>query len=136
MSTKSNKATVTKFFIEVINKKNLDLIGVIFSQNYLSHGMDGKEYYGMKDSIDFFKYLFEGFPDIQYAIDHIIEEQDLVAVSLTAMGTHQGEFLGYPPSFKRVRYKEMYFFRVLNDQIIERWGMQDVAGIKEQISKQ
>jgi hypothetical protein len=35
MGIKSNKAIVSKFFIEVINNKNLHHIYVICSQNYL-----------------------------------------------------------------------------------------------------
>lgn len=138
MSTKSNKDVAIKYFNEVVNHKNLDLISAIFSQDYLSHGMDGKDVHSIQDNslISFLKYFFRAFPDIQYTIDHIIAEEDIVAIDLTATGTQRDEFLGHAASLKRIRFKEMYFFRILKNRIVEGWGLPDVAAIKRQISSQ
>jgi len=138
MSTNSNKEIVSKYFNKVVNDKNLNLITTIFSQDYLSHGMDGKDVHSIQDSslISFLTYFFKAFPDIHYTIDHIIAEEDIVALDLTATGTQKDEFLGHPASLKRIRFKEMYFFRILNNKIVEGWGLPDVAGIKRQISRQ
>ena len=138
MTTRSNKEIASKYFNDVVNDKKLNLIKDIFSQNYVSHGMDGKEVHSIQDSslISFLTYFLKAFPDIHYTIDHMIAEEDIVALDLTATGTQKDEFLGYPASLKRIRYKEMYFFRISNNKIVEGWGLPDVAGIKEQISKQ
>lgn len=127
----------SKYFNEVVNDKKLNHINDIFSQNYVSHLMDGKEAHSIQDGslITFLSYLLKAFPDIRYTIDHIVAEEDIVALDLTATGTQKDEFLGYPASLKRIRYKEMYFFRISNNKIVEGWGLPDVAGIKQQISK-
>jgi predicted ester cyclase len=77
--------------------------------------------------------LFKAFPDLYYTIDNIIAENDMVALSLTAKGTHKGEFLGYRATDKRIVFKEMFFFRISNKRILEGWGIVDVDGVKRQI---
>jgi predicted ester cyclase len=83
----------------------------------------------------FLKYLFKAFPDIHYTIENIVAENDLVTLSLTATATHKDEFLGYPASDNKIAFKEMFFFRISNKEIVEGWGVVDIDGIKEQISK-
>ena len=108
-----------------------------FSPVYTFHGMDGKETRSIPDSslVPFLKYLFKAFPDIHYTIENIVAENDLVTLSLTATATHKDEFLGYPASDNKIAFKEMFFFRISNKKIVEGWGVVDIDGIKEQISK-
>ena len=138
MTSESNKELVSRYFGEVINGKMLNLIEDIFSNAYISHRMDGKQVHSVQDGslISFLTYFFSAFPDIHYEINNIIQEEDIVALNLTATGTHNGEFLGYAASQKKIQFKEMYFFRISNDRIVEGWGLPDVNGIREQISNQ
>jgi steroid delta-isomerase-like uncharacterized protein len=133
----ANKEIAVKYFNEVVNGKKLNLISDIFSRDYVSHGMSGSSTQAIMDSslVSFLNYFFKAVPDIHYTIDNIIAEGDMVAVNLTATGTQSGKFLGFPASQKRINFKEMYFFRISNNKITEGWGVTDIAGIKEQLSK-
>jgi predicted ester cyclase len=59
----------------------------------------------------------------------------MVAVNSTVTGTGKGEFFGLPASQKKVYFKQMFFFRLENNNIKEEWEVVDVAGIKEQLSR-
>jgi steroid delta-isomerase-like uncharacterized protein len=134
---KANKKTIKAYFDEVINTQKLNRMGEFFSQAYIWHQMDGKDIRRSEDSshVAMLKFIFMAIPDIHYAIDQIIGEEDMIAVNATVTGTAKGEFFGYPGSQKKVRFKHMFFFRLANNKITEEWEVVDVAGIKEQLSK-
>jgi predicted ester cyclase len=135
---KSNKEIAISYINEVVNNRKTNLIGEIFSPTYVFHEMNGKESYSISDSslVSFLNYLFKAFPDLHYTIESAIAEDDLVALSLTASGTHEDEFRGYKASFNKVVFKEMFFFRLSNKEIVEGWGVVDVDGVMKQIAKQ
>ena len=39
-----------------------------------------------------------GFPDIQWTLEEMIAEDDMVAARFTMRGTHRGTFFGVPPT--------------------------------------
>jgi predicted ester cyclase len=43
---------------------------------------------------------------------------------------------GFPASQKKVRFKQMFFFRLKNNKITEEWEVVDVDGLKAQLAKQ
>jgi len=116
----------------------MNIIPEIYSSEYVFNGMDGIERHTIQDNslISFLNYLFKAFPDLHYSIDNTVAEADIVALNLTGKGTHKDEFLGYPASNKKIVFKEMFFFRILNGKIIEGWGVVDMDGVKTQITKQ
>jgi len=60
----------------------------------------------------------------------------MVALNTTATGTAKGEMFGLPAGQKKVRYKQMFFFRLKYSKITEQWEVVDVEGIKAQLAKQ
>ena len=137
VDTRSNKAVAISYINTVVNNRKLNLVNDIFAPEYVFHGMNGKDSHSMTDSslISFLTYLFKAFPDLQYTIDNAIAENDLVALNLTATGTHKNEFLGYPASNNKVVFKEMFFFKFSKMKIVDGWGVVDIDGVKSQISK-
>ncbi len=134
---KSNKEVAISYINEVVNNRKINLIGEFFSPAYVFHGMDGKDTHNIADSslVSFLKYLFKAFPDLHYDIENVIAENSMVALNLSATGTHKEEFLGYKASDNKVVFKEMFFFRLSNKKIVEGWGVVDVDGLTKQISK-
>lgn len=74
-----------------------------------------------------------GFPDIQWALDELIIDEDKVAARFTMTGTHQGAFLGIPPTGKPIRVKAINIYHFSNGQIIEEYGQPDLLGLMQQI---
>jgi steroid delta-isomerase-like uncharacterized protein len=122
---------------EAVNKKRLDLLPQIFSDNYVFHEMNGTNTYKMKNNSlkSFLQMLFTAFPDLHYTIDNIVKENDKIAIGCTATGTNKGNFFGQPATGNKVIYKEMFIYRVETGKIVEGWGVVDLAGVKDQLSK-
>jgi predicted ester cyclase len=56
-----------------------------------------------------------------------------VVYRFTASGTHQGEFMGIPPTEKRVTIMEIRIYRIIGGKIVECWGLFDQMGLMQQL---
>lgn len=74
-----------------------------------------------------------GFPDIQWTLEEMISEGDKVAARFIMRGTHNGVFLGVPPTGKTIEVQAMNFYNLANNQIIGEFGQPDLLGILKQI---
>jgi predicted ester cyclase len=63
----------------------------------------------------------------------VIAEGDKVVGRNTVTGTHQGEYLGLPPTGKSVTYDEIFIFRFAGGRIVETWGVVDVLSQMRQL---
>jgi len=134
----TNKKIVTRYFDEAINRQKLNRMEEFFSPDYLWHQMNGKDVHSSQDSshISALRSLFTAIPDVHYAIDQVIAEGDMVALNTTATGTAKSEMFGLPTGQKKVRVKQMFFFRLKDNKITEEWEVVDVDGLMAQLKKQ
>ena len=75
----------------------------------------------------------KGLPDLKVAIQATLAQDDLVAASFAYEGTHQGLYYGVPPTGKRVFFTSCDILRLADGQIVEHWGMGDIAGVVAQL---
>jgi steroid delta-isomerase-like uncharacterized protein len=80
-----------------------------------------------------FARLHRAFPDLQVTVEDLIEEGDKVAGRNTLTGTHQGEYMGVPPTGKFITYNEIIILRFVNGRIAETWGVVDVFSQMKQL---
>ena len=134
----ANKKTITKYFDEVINTQKLNRMGEFFSLDYIWHQMNGTDVRSSQDSshVSMLRFIYTAIPDIHYTIDNAVVEGDMVAVNSTVTGTAKSEMFGLPTAQKKVRFKQMFFFRLKNNKITEEWEIVDVDGLKAQLAKQ
>jgi steroid delta-isomerase-like uncharacterized protein len=73
------------------------------------------------------------FPDWCSTKEELIAEGDQVAERWTGRGTHQGEFLGIPPTGKQVAVPGVVFYRIRDGRIIEFRGSFDMLSMLQQL---
>jgi len=131
------KKIVTRYFDEVINSKKLYRMGEFFSSDYIWHQMNGIDIRSGQDSshISMLRWLFTAIPDAYYTIEHITAEGDMVALNTTATGTAKSEMFGLPVAQKKILFKQMFFFRLVNHKITEEWEVVDVDGMMAQLKQ-
>ncbi len=88
---------------------------------------------GPKGYLMIISMMRSGFPDIQWALEEMISEEDKVAARFIMRGTHKGAFFGIPPTGKQIAVQAMNFYRLADDQIIEEHGQPDMLGLLKQI---
>jgi steroid delta-isomerase-like uncharacterized protein len=73
------------------------------------------------------------FGDGDMQITDVIAEGDRVVLRWRFSATHQGEFLGIPPSGKRLTWTGITVNRIVNGKIAEEEGEEDMAGLFRQL---
>lgn len=73
------------------------------------------------------------FPDLAITSGLFLSEGDLVAVHITARGTHRGFFQGVPPTGRAWAAGCTAVYRVRNRRIVDAWVNWDLLAILEQI---
>ncbi len=80
-----------------------------------------------------FSRLHHAFPDLHVAVEELIAEGDKVVSRNTVTGTHQGSYMGLPPTGKSILYNEIFIFRLAGGRIAETWGVVDVLAQLRQL---
>jgi steroid delta-isomerase-like uncharacterized protein len=118
MSTEENKATVRRFYDEVITQKNLAVLDELLGTSYVSHDLPSDPA-ALKRFIGGFH---AAFPDGRVTIEQMIAEGDTVALRATYHGTQTGQFQDIPPTGKTVTVPAMDMYRLVDGKIVEHWG--------------
>ena len=77
--------------------------------------------------------LHRAFPDLHITVEDLIEEGDKVVSRQSVAGTHQGEYMGIPPTGKSITYKEIFIVRFAGARIAQTWGIVDVFSQMQQL---
>jgi steroid delta-isomerase-like uncharacterized protein len=134
MSVTDNK-TIAESLLDAFNARDFDRARELFADSYVNHnpppfpGADA----GRDGNVLAMKLFAQAFPDAQGETLNVIEEGDLVVLHDVVRGTHQGEFLGVPPTGKQASVEFIHIFRVANGRLVERWGMIDAMGLMQQL---
>ena len=91
-------ATTARSSYERINAGDLDRFAELFADDYVEHdditGMPPTK----EGTLEFFRALLTAFPDMRMDVEDLIVSEDKVVARVTATATHQGEFMGIPPT--------------------------------------
>ena len=98
--SEENKALVRRYFEEIWDKGNLDLIDELFTTDFVRHGPSATEgevrgQEGFESLVSMYR---SALPDLRIPIEDQIAEGDTVVTRWTAHGTHQGELMGNAPT--------------------------------------
>ena len=88
---------------------------------------------GVQALHDVFTTLCRAFPDLRLNIEDVITDNDKLVFRLSVTGTNLGDHLGRAPTGRRVRYDEIFIFRVAGGRITEMWGVVDALTLMKQL---
>ena len=133
MSQEANIATAKRMG-EAINKGNLEEFHDIFAPGVVDHDPAPDQGKGPEGFITFFTEFRTAFPDLKIAVEHMVADEDNVAIAYTVTGTQKGPFQGIPATGKSIKARGMQIAKFDSDaRIKERWGSSDEVGILQQI---
>jgi predicted ester cyclase len=113
----ANKRLVRRLFLEIINKKAYEVADEILAPDFYwpqfnLHGPDGVRAW--------MRQFHTAFPDMVDIVEMQVAEGDLVVTLLSCCGTHDGMWLGMPPTGNYVIFPAVGIDRIRDGKIIER----------------
>ncbi len=133
MSLEENKAIVQRFG-QVWSAGKLDIVDELAAPDLVvSYPALPEDIHGPEAFKQLLRDWYSAFPDVEASVDEVIAEGDKVAARWICRGTHQGEFLGIPPTGRRVQLTGITIFRVADGKVVEERGEDDALGLMQQL---
>lgn len=134
MSAEQNKALVRRLMEEVFNGGNISIVDESVALDFVDHEELPPGIPPGREALKQIPAIFHSaFPDFKVTIDDLIAEGDKVVVRSTWSGTHQGEFLGIPPTGQPVSFGVIDIIRIADGKFVEHWGQMDNMGMMQQL---
>ena len=119
MPVEDNKQAVRRFYQEVINGRNLDAMDELLTPDGVDHPFGSQN---PEQAKQFFGMLHQAVPDLHAEVHDVIAEGELAAARVTYTDTHQGEFVGIPPTGKQTTISGVDFFQMQDGRQAEHWS--------------
>jgi predicted ester cyclase len=132
----SNKATFTRLH-DALNSGDEELISKTIDEVFdpdvrigtpLPVGVTGTQAIKQVWAI-----LLRAYPDLHVTVEDLIAEGDKLVARNSVTGTHQGEYMGVPPTGRSVAYNEIFVVRFADGRIAQTWGVADVLSQMKQL---
>jgi len=134
--TASNKATFTRLQ-DAVNSGDMELISKTIDEVVDPDVRVGTplpvEATGAQALKQVWAIVLRAYPDLHVTVEDLIAEEGKLVARNTVTGTHQGEYMGSPPTGKSVTYNEIFIVRFVKGRIAETWGVVDVLSQMKQL---
>jgi steroid delta-isomerase-like uncharacterized protein len=132
--SEQNKAVLRRAIEEIWNQGNYAAMDEIVASDFHVHGSTPQaDTHGREPAAQFFMMLRQAFPDLQFTVEDMVAEGDLVVTRWVARGTHKGEFQGIPPTGKQVTFHGIDVDRIADGKVAECWPGIDQLSLLQQL---
>lgn len=130
MSTiQKNKEVVRKVYEEALNKRNMDLLDDLISDQYVGPtGETGPN--AFKEPVSS---VINAVSDAQWKIQELIGEDNKVMVKWMFYGTHTGQFLQFPATGNKVANEGTGIYELEHGKIVKTHVQTDRLGFLQQL---
>jgi len=132
MWTKRHETLIRRYY-DVLSANRLDELDSLMASAFVEH----ETLPGIPPTRDGLKQKYallrSGFSDLRFSVDDLFQVGGRVAARVTVSGTHDGNFMGRPPTGRRFAVNSVDIFRVDGDCVVEHWGVFDQMGMLAQL---
>jgi steroid delta-isomerase-like uncharacterized protein len=129
----ANKKVMQRFYDEVVNGGNLDLIDELLTDDFVEHEAFPEITPDRAGVKQFFGLFRQAFPDGTFTVEDMVAEGDRVVARVTIRGTQHGEFMGVPPLGKEIEVQAIDIVQFRDGVATAHWGISDTAGMLMQL---
>jgi predicted ester cyclase len=111
----------------LIASSNTDAIGDFFTEDYVTHLTDqdmGGGHAAIRRALGM---LHHAFPKIEVEVEILVEGKDRVAWQRTLRATHEGDYMGFPPTGRPLVWRDMIVSVFRDGRMAEDWFVTDLA---------
>ncbi len=136
MSIEQNKALARRIVEEVFGQGNVSLADELMAPDFVEQEdlpLPPGTPRNREVPKQMVKMLHSAFPDFKATVNDIIAEGDKVMIRWTCTGTQKGEFMGVPPTGRRVSVGVTDILRMADGKCVEHWGQFDAMAMMQQL---
>jgi steroid delta-isomerase-like uncharacterized protein len=128
-----NKALMRRFYEDLWSGGNVEALPEIVAENFVDHQAPAGEPSGREGLAGLVRAWRTAFPDMRESVEHLVAEGDMVVGRFTMRGTHEGEFMGVPPTGRSVTMSGVDVVRVADGKISELWYAEQMLELMQQL---
>jgi steroid delta-isomerase-like uncharacterized protein len=130
----SAERAVRRLIDEAFSRGHLDVCDELIADDLVEHQDYGPGHApgaaGVKAVVTS---LRRAFSDFKLEIEEMVIAGDTVWARNIATGTHDGTYMGHPPTGRTFRIHVFDVMRVVNGRLVEHWGVPDRLGVLLQL---
>jgi steroid delta-isomerase-like uncharacterized protein len=132
-TTMDNAATMRKTY-DLISAGDIAGFGDLVAEDFVEHeqlpGLAGSK----EGVLEYFGLLLSAFPDMRMTVEDLMDDGNKTMARVRATATHDGEFMGVPPTGKQVEIQLIDIMRFDGDGLVcEHWGVADMLSLMQQL---
>ena len=128
-----HSSTMRKTY-ERINAGDIEGFGALLADEFVEHEEQPDLAPTKEGVLAFFRTLETAFPDMNMDVRDVIASGEKSVARVVVTGTHRGEFMGVPPTGRRVEVQLIDIMRFDEvDLVCEHWGVMDALSLMQQL---
>jgi predicted ester cyclase len=118
-----------------LTKAELELIRTVYEGMWNGHDPNmAHSLFERSESVaEFVSRFLAAFPDLQHTVEETLVQDRRVAIRFAAHGTHQGSWMGFEPTGKKIDYTGATIARIERGKIVGHRTWWDTWGLVQQI---
>lgn len=133
MELDQNKAVVARYYADVLNGGEIELLDELAVDDYVEHDPLPAQGNGRADLKRRVEMLRTAFAPLRFRVEDVIAEGDRVVVRWSSSGTHTGEFMGIPPTNRDYTINGIDIHGCRDGRMAEHWHVVDQLSQLQQL---
>jgi steroid delta-isomerase-like uncharacterized protein len=133
MSAKENESIVRRIYEDLWNERRLDVANEVIAEDATNYdtGLVPMPF-GPEEMKGTVRMITASFPDHRHEVEEVIVEGDTVVLRCPLTGTHEGPFMGIPPTGRTIEVTEIHIYRLEDGKAVEhRVGRDDLGAMRQ-----
>ncbi|WP_161596854.1 ester cyclase [Chitinophaga vietnamensis] len=129
-----NRKIVERYFTEVWNGGQLDVLDQLLAPQYINHTPSTPNPPvgpgGLKPIVAAIR---RAFPDLHFEIKDMVVNDSMAVARLVMTGTQQDSLFNLPPTGKKITVNQINIEKIVNGRIAEHWRVTDDLTLMRQL---
>ena len=133
MPAEENKVVVRRIYEELWDERKLEVADELIAEGAVNYdtGLTPRPF-GPEEMKGTVRMVTAAFPDNRHEIEDVFAEGDQVMARVRLTGTHEGFFMGIPPTGRRIEVGEIHVYRLRDGKAVEhRVGRDDLGAMRQ-----
>lgn len=130
-----HKKQATRFYEVLWDAHDRDAIPSVLHENFTFRGSLGQEKRGHAGFAEYVDMVHRALGDYKCIIEDLVAEGDKVFAKMTFTGIHRDEFMGHPPTQKRVSWNGCALFTFDGELVKDVWVLGDLKNLENQLNR-